>query len=90
VTSSSLDLELLVHTRQAQLLREAVAERQARWLPREVRSWRHRLAARLYALATWLNEGAADARRGWKVPEASADRCNEVEYWCAFPPPLVH
>jgi hypothetical protein len=90
VTSSSLAFELLVPTRQAQLLAEAVAERQARGLPRDGRSWRRRLAARLFALAAWLNEGAADAHRGWKFPEASADHCDGVEYWCAFPPPLVH
>lgn len=90
VTSSSLALELLVQTQHAQLLREAMAERQARTLPRESRGWRRRLAARLYVLAAWLNDGAADARRGWSIPEASADHCNGVEYWCGFPPPLVH
>jgi hypothetical protein len=92
VTSSPLDLELLVDTRQAQLLTEAAAQHQVLMLPRGSHGWRRRLAARLYALAAWLNEGASDARRGWKprFPEASADRRGGVEYWCAFPPPLVH
>jgi len=90
VTSSSLAFELLVPTRQAQLLAEAVAERQSRALPRDARSWRRRLAARPFALAAWLNEGAADKHRRWNFPEASADHCDGVEYWCAFPPPLVH
>jgi hypothetical protein len=92
VTSSPLDLELLVDTRQAQLLSEAAAQHQALMLPQGSHGWRRRLAARLYALAAWLSEGATDAGRGWKpkFPQVSADRCGGVEYWCAFPPPLVH
>jgi hypothetical protein len=94
VTSSPLDLELLVDTRQAQLLTEAATQHQSLMLPRGSHNWRRQLAARLYALAAWLSEGATDARRGWKPnfaqAQASADRRDEVEYWCAFPPPLAH
>jgi hypothetical protein len=90
VTSSSLAFELLVATRQAQLVEEAAAERLVSTLPPRPRGLRRRIATRLYALAAWLNEGTAEARRGWSAPQASADRCDDVEYWCAFPPPLVH
>jgi hypothetical protein len=90
VTSSYLALEQAVQARQTQLLMEAQAERLASRAPRRAVGWRRSAAAGLYALAGWLNTGAVDAKRGWTFPQACADWCNGVEYWCAFPPPLVH
>jgi hypothetical protein len=74
------------------LLKEAEAARLHAQLPARSPGWRRRLAVGLYALAGWLNGGALEvkARRGWNLPAACADLCNGVEYWCGFPPPLVH
>jgi hypothetical protein len=92
VTSSYFDFEHGVRARHAELRREAESERLASMLPGSSRGWRTRLAGALYALAAWLNGGALEvrARRAWNLPPACADWCNGVEYWCAFPPPLVH
>jgi hypothetical protein len=92
VTSSYFDFEQAVQVRHAQFRMEAEAERLASTLPNRSRGWRPRMAAALYALAAWLNGGAleARARRAWNLPAACADWCDGVEYWCGFPPPLVH
>jgi len=92
VTSSYFGFEQELRARKDQYLAEADAERLASLLPGQPRGVRRRMAAALYALASWLNDGALEVsvRRSWKLPPACADWCNGVEYWCAFPPPLVH